>query len=370
MYILFNYFFYIFHYIYIMWDIILSFILAATLITITTLILTEKIKINPDTNSMISTTYSPIQVLITTLPPSLNPRSSDTMTTNTRSLNNGTTMATITLPPSLNARSSDTMTTNTRSLNNGTTMATITLPPSLNPRSSDTMTTNTRSLNNGTTMATTTMMPTTTMRPTTIIPFIPKFKNNSNEQMGADGNYKIDIRNANIYPCIDIGPGTYKNSSFMGVLLDNDITTGVDIEKYHIGGPWLPYIIVITLPVEKTFKGIFKLDLLSPWGGQTLPRKISLATFNSNAFTSNWWANSTNPIYISNDLPHRLENIDLPEVGNGSSAGPFNYSFNVNFTRPFKHIALLIHSGWNQTGTQEGKAGAVWINNLEFINDA
>ena len=310
MYILFNYFFYIFHYIYIMWDIILSFILAATLITITTLILTEKIKINPDTNSMISTTYSPIQVLITTLPPSLNPRSSDTMTTNTRSLNNGTTMAT------------------------------------------------------------TTMMPTTTMRPTTIIPFIPKFKNNSNEQMGADGNYKIDIRNANIYPCIDIGPGTYKNSSFMGVLLDNDITTGVDIEKYHIGGPWLPYIIVITLPVEKTFKGIFKLDLLSPWGGQTLPRKISLATFNSNAFTSNWWANSTNPIYISNDLPHRLENIDLPEVGNGSSAGPFNYSFNVNFTRPFKHIALLIHSGWNQTGTQEGKEGAVWINNLEFINDA
>jgi hypothetical protein len=38
-----------------MWDILLSFILAATLITITSLILTEKIKINPDTKNIMTT---------------------------------------------------------------------------------------------------------------------------------------------------------------------------------------------------------------------------------------------------------------------------------------------------------------------------
>jgi hypothetical protein len=201
------------------------------------------------------------------------------------------------------------------------------------------------------------------------IPFIPKFKFDSNEQMGEDGIYKIDIRNGSSFPCINIGlGGVYKNSSHYGVLLDNDITTGVDIEAYHIGGPWLPYIIVITLPVEKTFKGVFKLDLLSPWGALTLPKKISLATFNSNAFTQNWWGDHSKSKYDSIDLPNRLENIDLPEVGNGSSSGPFNYSFDINFTKPFKHIALLIHSGWNQTGSQQGKAGAVWINNLEFLS--
>ncbi len=200
------------------------------------------------------------------------------------------------------------------------------------------------------------------------IPFIPKFKFDSNEQMGEDGNYIINVRNGHYYPCINIAPGKYLNSSHYGVLLDNDITTGVDIEKYHIGGPWLPYIIYITLPVEKTFKGVFKLDLLSPWGAQTLPRKISLATFNSNAFTQSWSGDNSKSRYESIDLPYRLENIDLPEVGNGSSSGPFNYSFDINFTKPFKHIALLIHSGWNQTGFQEGKEGAVWINNLEFLS--
>jgi hypothetical protein len=200
--------------------------------------------------------------------------------------------------------------------------------------------------------------------------FIPIFNKDSNEATGSDGVYKIDIRNGSYYPCINIGPGTYKNTSYMGVLLDNDITTGVDIEQYHIGSSWLPYIIVITLPVEKAFKGKFKLDLLSPWGGHTLPRKISLATFNRNAFSQNWWGNHISSSYNMNDLPHRLENIDLPEVGNGISTGPFNYSFDINFTRPFKYIALIIHSGWNQTGSQQGKSGAIWINSLNFENDS
>jgi len=54
-----------------MLDNIISFILAATLITITALILTEKIKINPDINKNNTTaTNSPINAL-TTIPPSI-----------------------------------------------------------------------------------------------------------------------------------------------------------------------------------------------------------------------------------------------------------------------------------------------------------
>jgi hypothetical protein len=198
--------------------------------------------------------------------------------------------------------------------------------------------------------------------------FIPIFNKDSNEATGSDGVYKIDVRNGAVYPCYNIGPGRYINGGQYGVLLDDNITTGIDIENYHIGGGWLPYNIVITLPVEKTFKGVFELGLLSPWGEYALPKKISLATFNRNAFSQNWWGDHSASRYNSNDLPHRLENIDLPQVGNGSSEGPFNYSFDINFTRPFKYIALIIHSGWNQTGNTPGKQGAIWINSLSFKN--
>jgi hypothetical protein len=54
-----------------MLDIILSFILAATLITITTLILTEKIKINPNTTTTINPNTTTTIIPTTTISPSI-----------------------------------------------------------------------------------------------------------------------------------------------------------------------------------------------------------------------------------------------------------------------------------------------------------
>jgi len=125
-----------------MLDNIISFILAATLITITALILTEKIKINPDINKNNTTaTYLPINAL-TTIPPSI---------TNSKISSNST-----------NLRSSDAVTT----------MKTKTTMPT-------TMTT---------TMKTTTQQPTTTIIPTTtMIPGLYDFTSHTFTTAGKSG---------------------------------------------------------------------------------------------------------------------------------------------------------------------------------------
>jgi hypothetical protein len=142
-------------------------------------------------------------------------------------------------------------------------------------------------------------------------------------------------------------------------VLDNNDTTGVDIEKYF--DRTLPYEIVITLPIEKSFQGTFSMRLITPWTSK-LPRRVSLATYNSNAFTQNWWINPQ-----QQNIQFKIEEMDLGEVG-GWGNGPYDHSWNVNFTRPFKHIALIIHSGWTQDGSARGQAGAIWITSLNFIN--
>ena len=122
--------------------------------------------------------------------------------------------------------------------------------------------------------------------------FIPIFTRDSNQATGSDGIYKVDIRNGGVYPCYNISTSGYINGGQFGSVLDNDDTTGVDIEKYHITDHFrtnsLPYKIVITLPIEKKFKGTFSMRLITPWTSK-LPKRVALATFNSNAFPKNWW---------------------------------------------------------------------------------
>jgi hypothetical protein len=189
--------------------------------------------------------------------------------------------------------------------------------------------------------------------------FIPIFDRNSNDAMGSDGVYKVDIRDGSVFPCYNISTSGYINGGAFGSVLDNNDTTGVDIEKS--GDRSLPYKIVITLPVEKTFQGTFSMRLITPWTSK-LPRRVSLATYNSNAFLQNWWTSSS-----SQDNQHKLEEINLGDVG-GWGNGPYDHSWNVNFTRPFKHIALIIHSGWTQDGSARGQAGAIWITSLNFMS--
>jgi hypothetical protein len=189
--------------------------------------------------------------------------------------------------------------------------------------------------------------------------FIPIFGPNRNDAMGIDGVYKVDIRDGSVYPCYNISTSGYINGGGYGSVLDNNDTTGVDIEKS--GDRSMPYKIVITLPVEKTFQGIFSMRLITPWTSK-LPRRVSLATYNSNAFLQNWWTSSP-----SQDNQHKLEEINLGDVG-GWGNGPYNHSWYINFTRPFKHIALLVYSGWTQNGYDTGQSGAIWITSLNFMN--
>jgi hypothetical protein len=177
--------------------------------------------------------------------------------------------------------------------------------------------------------------------------------------MGSDGLYKIDIRNGSVFPCYNISTSGYINGGSFGSVLDNNDTTGVDIEIY--GSSSLPYKIVITLPVEKTFQGTFTMRLITPWTSK-LPKRVALATYNSSAFLQNWWTYSS-----SQDNQHKLEEINLGDVG-GWGNGPYDHSWDINFTRPFKHIALLIYSGWTQNGSAMGQAGAIWITSLNFLN--
>ena len=193
--------------------------------------------------------------------------------------------------------------------------------------------------------------------------FIPIFDRNNYKAMGSDGEYKVIFRNGSFFPCYNMSTSGYINGGHYGSVLDNDDTTGVDIEKcYSYDGCDLPYKIVITLPVEKTFQGTFSMRLITPWTSK-LPKHVSLATYNSNAFSVDNWS-----MYKStDDNYYKLEEIDLGDVG-GWGNGPYDHSFNVNFTRPFKHIALLIHSGWTQDGYTYGQAGAIWITSLNFMN--
>ena len=121
----------------------------------------------------------------------------------------------------------------------------------------------------------------------------------------------------------------------------------------------MPYKIVITLPQEKTFKGTFTMRLITPWTS-ALPKRVALATYNNNAFTKNWWTYQPDE-----DNQFKIQEVDLGDVG-GTGNGPYDHSFNVNFTQPFKHIALLIYSGWTQDGNVSGKAGAIWITSINF----
>ena len=192
--------------------------------------------------------------------------------------------------------------------------------------------------------------------------FIPIFDSNSNEAMGYDGVYKVDIRYGASYPCYNMSTSGYINGGQYGSLLDNNDTTGVDIEKY--GNCSMPYKIIITLPVEKTFQGTFSMRLIAPWTSK-LPKRVSLVTYNANAFSESYWWQC----YTENwrDEIYSLETMELGNVA-GWGNGPYEHSFNVNFTRPFKHIALLIHSGWTQDGNTPGQAGAIWITSLNFMN--
>ena len=192
--------------------------------------------------------------------------------------------------------------------------------------------------------------------------FMPIFKRDSNEATGSDGLYKVDFRYGSVFPCYNISTSGYINGGQYGSVLDNDDTTGVDIEKY--GDMTMPYKIVITLPKEKTFKGIFTMRLITPWASK-LPKRVALATYTNDAFTNNGWTYGYlygNPTEFSQ---FKIQEIDLGDVG-GTGNGPYDHSFNVNFTQPFKHIALLIYSGWTQDGSVPGQAGAIWITSINF----
>jgi hypothetical protein len=189
------------------------------------------------------------------------------------------------------------------------------------------------------------------------VDFIPIFKRDSNEANGSDGLYKVDIRGGSVFPCYNITTSGYINGGQFGSVLDNDDTTGVDIEKNSDFK--MPYKIVITLPQEKTFKGTFTMRLITPWTSK-LPKRVALATYNNNAFTKNWWTYKQDE-----DNLFKIQEVDLGDVG-GTGNGPYDHSFNVNFTQPFKHIALLIYSGWTQDGNVSGQAGAIWITSINF----
>ena len=191
--------------------------------------------------------------------------------------------------------------------------------------------------------------------------FIPIFDKDRNDAVGLDGVYKIDIRYGSVFPCYNMSTSGYINGGAFGSVLDNNDTTGIDIEKY--GNSSMPYKIIITLPVEKTFQGTFSMRLITPWTSK-LPKRVSLVTYNSNAFTDNyWWARNE----AWRDEIYKLEEINLGDVG-GWGNGPYNHSWNINFTRPFKYIALHVHSGWTQDGNTWGQAGAIWITSLNFMN--
>jgi hypothetical protein len=178
--------------------------------------------------------------------------------------------------------------------------------------------------------------------------------------VGLDGVYKIDIKYGSVFPCYNMSTSGYINGGAFGSVLDNNDTTGVDIEKYY--GSSLPYKIVITLPVEKTFQGTFSMRLITPWTSK-LPRRVSLETYNSNAFSQNWWTYSS-----WQDNNFKVQEMGLGDVG-GWGNGPYNHSWNVNFSQPFRHIALVVHSGWTQDGNTMGQAGAIWITSLNFMNN-
>ena len=157
----------------------------------------------------------------------------------------------------------------------------------------------------------------------------------------------------------------YINGGDLGSIFDNNDTTGVDFEKNQPSD--LPHIIVITMPVFKTFKGKLKMNLGTPWSfAGCLPSIMTINTANS--FTNNDLQNRNYAqnlsffrnfrkieAYGSKPTNEYLESVVLNITGNTYFV---IQSWDIEFTKPFNSIIFEIVSGFHPR--------VVWITSISF----
>jgi len=221
------------------------------------------------------------------------------------------------------------------------------------------------------------------------IPLIPVFySNNDIEYIANEGYYQInqfyELTIPFFHPCYDIGPAVNGISTGwlyggkLGSLLDNNDKTGVvtvadycrqqciDIPGVIVcnnNGPYFdkysgtdkPPLIIITMPVLKTFRGKLKLTFNSPPHITGVIPNIRINTADN--FTSDLFRSTDQE--ISRMLRYRTKpwletfNLQIDSLDSSKSA-----SWNLNFTKPFRCIIFEITSCKQQ--------GHIWMTSINF----
>jgi hypothetical protein len=217
------------------------------------------------------------------------------------------------------------------------------------------------------------------------IPFIPIFDRNSSEAfIKGEGLYKIFI-----FPIwsnlIILSNTDTKIGGSASNILDNNKTTGIKLDVYYnydknINSD-IKSVIIIAMPVYKTFKGKIKINLKTPYIGifdmNLIPLLIKINT--SNSFTHDYkkhnnnnslnqllWDDIKKNFYInSNYLESILVNMTYDDgiIINKDNLTYWNvikteYIIDVNFTKPFNSIIFEIYKMCQNQ--------RIWITDISF----
>jgi len=195
------------------------------------------------------------------------------------------------------------------------------------------------------------------------IPLIPVF--NSNDTLAvipSEGFYNIYAFGGLIMPMNNTTPSSYSHGGTLGNLFDNNISTGVffssgwneadrwtpvwennslNWSKYR---PGVPHIIVITMPVFKTFKGRIKINTYNQYTGWGTPTKISVNTAQSLNMSSlnnnNTWLDEYTGRYVKG-RSYAKEYVESSILDiNRDFKG--EQSFNLDFKIKFNTIIIEI----------------------------
>lgn len=186
--------------------------------------------------------------------------------------------------------------------------------------------------------------------------FIPVFDRDFSKIDTPDGQFSININVKKgvmpfgVYGVTKDG-GTARGGANRGVLLDNDLSTGIDFQKRVDMGATeqFPFKIIITIPKPQAFKGKFTIEGIYPWGRG--PKDIAICSFSDE----------------KGDNIIEKKDLVVPDKN------PYRASTNIDFKREAKYYGIVVNSAYKQAEADANpsnfQAQSVWISNLKFEAD-